>query len=352
MPPTTSPPPLAAPVASTLPPRDTHHTPSATTTNHPSDAPASTPSTTDPTPTTPHPTQTAVAGPPAGSSKPETDGQPRATRHDQAEIPPERPAKPDAPATMQAGGSSHGSAGSQGAAHLVAAPAAPLDAAEPALQLTREQLQEVVGIVSSQHPGTAAGPSGWTFEMICAACKSSDAALDVTLELVQPILSGELPRQAFLMDGLLIRLEKPGGGLRPIAINETWYRVAGVCALRTYVRGIGARFATLQVGVGTAGGTETVAHALASALAEDPETVVISVDMANAFNSIYRTAMFAAVQQSAPALLPTVQWAYGDETPLHIVGAPEALLPSCQSVVCDRATPWVRCCSHSRCSQC
>ena len=70
-----------------------------------------------------------------------------------------------------------------------------------------------------------------------------------------------------------------------------------------------------------------MAHALASALAEDPETVVISVDVANAFNSIHRAAMLAAVQQSAPALLPMVQWAYGDETPLHIVGAPEGTPP-------------------------
>ena len=53
----------------------------------------------------------------------------------------------------------------------------------------------------------------------------------------------------------------------------------------------------------------------------------ISVDMANAFNSIPRSAMFAAVQQSAPALLPMVQWAYGEETPLHIVGAPEGKPP-------------------------
>ena len=36
-----------------------------------------------------------------------------------------------------------------------------------------------------------------------------------------------------------------------------------------------ARLAPLQVEVGTPGGTETVTHALASALAEDPETVVI-----------------------------------------------------------------------------
>ena len=61
--------------------------------------------------------------------------------------------------------------------------------------------------MSDYHRGTAAGPSVWTFEMICAACQSSDAALDVTL--VNLILSGELPGGAFLMDGLLIRLKKP-----------------------------------------------------------------------------------------------------------------------------------------------
>ena len=143
------------------------------------------------------------------------------------------------------------------------------------------------------------------------------SALDVTLELDNLILSGELPREAFLLDGLLIGLEKPGGGVRPIAISETWYRFAGVCALRTYGRGIGERLAPLQVGVGTPGVTETVAHALASALAENPETVVISVDMANAFNSIHRAAMLAAVHQ-----------------------------------LCCRWCSWFRYCSLSRCSQC
>ena len=35
--------------------------------------------------------------------------------------------------------------------------------------------------------------------------------------------------------------------------------------------------------------------------------------------------MFAAVQQSAPTLLPMVQWAYGGETPLHVVGTPSGM---------------------------
>ena len=68
--------------------------------------------------------------------------------------------------------------------------------------------------------------------------------------------------------------------------------LCGVCALQTYGRGIGGCLAPLQVGVGTPGGTGTVAHALASVLAEDPETVVISVDMANAFHIVLRAALF------------------------------------------------------------
>ena len=126
----------------------------------------------------------------------------------------------------------------------------------------------------------------------------------------------------------------------------------GLRALRAYGRGIGARLTPLQVGVDTQGGTEIVAHSLAPALAEDPETVVISVDMANAFNSIHQAALFTAVQKSTPALLPMVQWAYGDETPLHIVGAPGALLPSYHSVERNRATHRLRFWLRSRCSLC
>ena len=71
-----------------------------------------------------------------------------------------------------------------------------------------------------------------------------------------------------------------------IVVSETRYRFAGVCALRTYGCGMGARLAPVQVGVGTPGGMETAAHALTSALAEDPETVVISMDMENTFTGL------------------------------------------------------------------
>ena len=168
----------------------------------------------------------------------------------------------------------------------------------PTLRLTREQIQEVVGKVSAHHRETAAGLSGWTFDMICAAFQSSDAASDVTLELVNLILLRELPREAFLLHGLLIEGEKTLRrqealcGPSRSARRGIAFRGSAHCGHT----GIGTGLAPLQVRVGTPGGTETVARALASALAEDSETVVITVDMANAFNSIHQAAMFAAVQ--------------------------------------------------------
>lgn len=60
--------------------------------------------------------------------------------------------------------------------------------------------------------GKVAGPSGWTFEMICAACQTSAAATQSTLSVVSLILPEELPQRTFLLDGLLIGLEKPDRG--------------------------------------------------------------------------------------------------------------------------------------------
>lgn len=55
--------------------------------------------------------------------------------------------------------------------------------------------------------------------------------------------------------------------------------------------------------MGTTGGTETIARAMA----EDPETVVHAVDMENALHTVHSSAVLAALQERAPALLPMMQ---------------------------------------------
>ncbi|NJN00175.1 MAG: hypothetical protein HC793_00355 [Aquincola sp.] len=70
-----------------------------------------------------------------------------------------------------------------------------------------------------------------------------------------------------------------------------------------------------------------MAHAVITALESDEQNVALAVDCENAFNTLDRSAMFAAVKHRMPELLPVVQWAYGAGTPLHIVGAPAGTAP-------------------------
>lgn len=112
-------------------------------------------------------------------------------------------------------------------------------------------------------------------------------------------------------------------------------------AFKTYGRGIGTGLALLHVGEETPGSTETVAHALASALAMGAKMAVVSVDIAHAWNSICCAAMFAAVQRFAAALLPVVQWVHGQETPLHTIFVQAGTRPVMSQLGARQGAAWV-----------
>jgi hypothetical protein len=203
---------------------------------------------------------------------------------------------------------------------------------EPALQVSAETLTAVCKRISAHNRGTAGGPTGWTYEMLCACVQASEEGLRATLRFVNLILAGTLPRSAFILESVLVGLQKltdgvPNGGVRPIAIGEAWYRLAMLCALTDVGSAVGAGLAPMQVGVGTRGGVDAVAHAVVSALETDPLNVAGVLDCENAFNTVSREAVFVAVRDRMPRLLPVVQWAYGAETPLHVVGAPAGTAP-------------------------
>lgn len=211
------------------------------------------------------------------------------------------------------------------AAELPPAPPPPAEDATPALQVAAEHLTAVLKDWGKK-AGTAGGMSGLTPDHVVAAALAADAAFAAILKLVNLILSGELPRHGSLLDSALVGTEKPGGGVRPIAIGEVWYRLAGACALKALPK-VGASLAPLQVGAGVSGGIDAAAHAIQAALAEDPEMMVLSTDLENAYNTVSRQAVFDAVEAEVPELLPMVRWAYAAATNLHIVGAAEGTPP-------------------------
>ena len=199
--------------------------------------------------------------------------------------------------------------------------------ATPALSISSQALTAVLQRISAHNRGTAGGPTGWTYEMISAAALATNDGFRAVLRFVNLILSAQLPRDCFILESSLVGLQKPTGGVRPIAIGEAWYRLAMLCALSEVGAAVGAELAPLQVGVGTRGGVDAVAHAVSAALATDPQNILLSVDMANAFNTVSRDAVFTAVQERMPQLLPVVQWAYGTPSALHVVGAAEGTEP-------------------------
>ena len=71
-----------------------------------------------------------------------------------------------------------------------------------------------------------------------------------------------------------------------------------------------------QLGVSIPGGADNIGRAINAALATDPsDTLVVSFDWANAFNTPSRTALFAEVAATYPGLLPFVNLVYGAHHP-------------------------------------
>ena len=74
-------------------------------------------------------------------------------------------------------------------------------------------------VLQRQPRGSSGGPSGWTYEHIKAACAGYAGAFDVTLELMNHIVSGNLPDIPELRARRLVPIQKKGtvDGVRLIA---------------------------------------------------------------------------------------------------------------------------------------
>jgi hypothetical protein len=160
--------------------------------------------------------------------------------------------------------------------------------------------QEILADVLKALPrGSAAGPSGWTYEHSKAATTSSEEARVAVLRFVQALVRGDLPYLSRLLEARLLPLAKPNGhGVRPIAIGEVWFLLAALCALAACPN---------------AGRSLGTATARSGHFRRQP------------FNTVRRDRMLAAVAQRCPALLPMVAWAYGQHSRLLVQHSEEVV---------------------------
>ena len=170
--------------------------------------------------------------------------------------------------------------------------------------------------------GAAAGPSGWTMEMLLPLVKCDNCLPllnTVMLDIVNGNVKGEAARRLTAVKGVLVRKpNKPNG--RPIGIPEVLAKLGSQWILREL--DIPSMLPSMQFGVGSKCGTEQVYHRVARATAANPDEKipdpvgVLLVDFKNAFNCVQRQAMLEAIRNKGPKALAWFVLAYGGETDL------------------------------------
>jgi len=145
--------------------------------------------------------------------------------------------------------------------------------------------------------------------------------------LVNYMLCGKFPPvfHPFLFGASLVTLQKPGGGLHPIAVGSVFRRLVAKTACLCLGNELGLFFRTVQLGFRTSGGCEAAVHAarqfLSSSSPSNP-VIFLKVDYRNAFNSVRRDCFLWVVKEKFTCLFPFVWLAYRtsshlfSETPL------------------------------------
>jgi hypothetical protein len=135
----------------------------------------------------------------------------------------------------------------------------------------------------------------------------------------QLLVNNDVPDSvlAWLMGARLLALQKPNGGIRPIACGEVLRRLTNKVVCRQMKEAFGAFFcpaprpgaasSVAQVGVATPGGAEIAIHTIRTYLEANPFWCCLQIDCANAFNLLRRSAILNSVAAEFPALLPIAE---------------------------------------------
>ena len=163
---------------------------------------------------------------------------------------------------------------------------------------------------------TAPGPSGLRIQHIREAVSAGgDCLLDQLALLVNLLAQGRAPLTVapVLAGAGLVALQKPGGGVRPIAVGEILRRLTGKCLMQLVRPDARAYLWPQQSGVGVKAGAEAAVHTLRAWLQRHEsasDKVVVKLDFRNAFNTVDRTVVLREARAQFPALARWATWCY------------------------------------------
>ena len=149
------------------------------------------------------------------------------------------------------------------------------------------------------------------------ACNTNGLFLASLTGLVNCILSGNVPPaiQPVLFGAAVTAFNKKGGGVRPIAVGETFRRLCAKCGTRAVKERFSDAFSPTQIGFCVPGGAEAAAHASRSFVEKaSPGDVMLKLDFSNAFNTMRRDHVAYCISEEAPELLPFFTLSYENDS--------------------------------------
>ena len=142
------------------------------------------------------------------------------------------------------------------------------------------------------------GPSGLRFEHLLTSTHACPDFSILLAKVCTKLARGAVPQSILplLGGGRLVPFQKPGRGVRPIVLPETFRKLTGKLILRRSAEALCTALSPYQFGVGMKGGLETMTLGIRTTLESTPSCdTLISFDCSNAFNKIKRSSIAAQV---------------------------------------------------------
>lgn len=185
--------------------------------------------------------------------------------------------------------------------------------------IDRSLLTQVINKVNN---GSSSSLTGWNGDLLATLTKNKESLALLSI-FIQDIINGNIPEMSriLLLGATLIAGPKPDG-VRPIAIGETFVKVAAAYCLAIAKKELPKIFEPIQLGAGSKSGVERAVHSVRAALELGEEgTVLFTTDQKNAHNAAERRKMLEELykQQALKSLWRISDWKYGKPTPLIVL---------------------------------
>ena len=158
---------------------------------------------------------------------------------------------------------------------------------------------------------------------------------------VEQYLSGTAPADAYhaTRQTRMVVLQKPGGGVRCLALGSAFRRLALKAANAVVVKAASAALGSEQYAIGQPSAVERMTHCVRQEAQRGDDVVVIALDLENAFGTVSRHTMLKETLSALPALEPLLSTLYSAPGTLHWQPAQGASAPVRAASGIDQGCP-------------